>query len=68
MLKRESEKILKEREHGRTSKVNKFGRSSLESLGLAKHSKVFETSGLVSAQGQKQGGFKSANRNSIGGL
>lgn len=64
MLKRESEKRLKERECGRTSKVNKFGVSFLESLGLAKHSRVFETSSLVSAQGQKQGGFKSLNRNS----
>lgn len=60
--------MLKERERGRTGKVNKFGVSSLESLGLAKHSRVFETSGLVSAQGQKQGGFKSLNRNSVGGL
>ncbi len=68
MLKRESEKRPKEREHGRTSKVNKFGVSLLESLGLAKHSRVFETSGLVSAQGQKQGGFKSPNRNSVEGL
>lgn len=68
MLKRESEKRLKERERGRTSKVNKFGVSWLESLGLAKHSRVFETSGLVSAQGQKQGGFKSLNRNRVEGL
>lgn len=68
MLKGESEKRLKERESGRTSKVNKFGVSFLESLGLEKHSRVFETSGLVSAQGQKQGGFKSLSRNSIEGL
>lgn len=68
MSKRESGKKLKERERGRTSKVNKFGVSLLESLGLAKHSNVFETSGLVSAQGMKQGGFKSLKRNSVGGL
>lgn len=66
-LKGESEKILTERERGRTSKVNKFGVSSPESLGLAKHSTVFETSGLVSEQGLKQGGFKSLGRNSDGG-
>lgn len=66
-LKGESEKILMERERGRTSKVNKFGVSSPESLGLAKHSTVFETSGLVSEQGLKQGGFKSLNRNSVEG-
>lgn len=68
MLKRESEKGLKARECSRTSKVNKFGVSLLESPGLAKHSRVFETSGLVSVQGQKQGGFKSLNRNSVEGL
>lgn len=50
------------REHGRTSKVNKFGVSLLESLGLAKHSRVFETSGLVSEQGLNQEGLKSLNR------
>lgn len=50
------------RERGRTSSVNKFGMSLLESLGLAKHSKVFETSGLVSEQGLNQEGFKSLNR------
>lgn len=55
----------KEREHGRTSKVNKFGLSLLELLGLAKHSKVFETGGLVR---EKQVGFKSLNRNSVHGL
>lgn len=57
-----------EREHGRTSKVNKFGERLLESLGLAKHSRAFETSGLVSEQGLKQGGFKSLNRNNAEGL
>lgn len=50
------------REHGRTSKANKFGVSMLESLGLAKHSRNFETSGLVSGQGLNQEGFKSLNR------
>lgn len=41
------------REYGRTSKVNKFGVRLQESLGLAKHSRVLETSGLVSEQGLK---------------
>ncbi len=68
MLKREGEKRLEESEHGRTSKVNKFGVSLLESAGLAKHSRVFETSGLVSVRRQKQGGFKSLNRTSVEGL
>lgn len=67
-LQGEREKILMEGEHGTTSKVNKFGESLLESLGLAKHSRVFETSGLVSEQGLKQGGFKSLNRNNVEGL
>lgn len=55
-------KRLEVRERGRTSKVNKFGVRLSESPGLAKHSRVFETSGLVR---QKQGGFKSLNRNSV---
>lgn len=53
------------RERGRTNQVNKFGVSVLESLGLAKHSRNFETSGLVSGQGLNQEGFKSLNRISI---
>lgn len=61
-------KDLKERGCGKGSKVNKFGVSLLESLGLAKHSRDFETSGLVNARGQKQGGFKSLNRNRVEGL
>lgn len=50
-----------------TSKVNRFGVSLPKSTGLAKHSRVFETSGLVSEQGLKQGGFKSLKRNSVEG-
>lgn len=53
------------RERGRISKVNKFSVSLLESLGSAKHSRNFETSGLVSGQGLNQEGFKSLNRISI---
>lgn len=67
-LKIESEKIRTESERSGTSKVNRFGASLPESMGLAKHSRVFETSGLVSEQGLKQGGFKSLKRNSVGGL
>lgn len=67
-LKIESEKIWTESESSGTSKVNRFGASLPESTGLAKHSRVFETSGLVSEQGLKQGGFKSLKRNSVEGL
>lgn len=52
-------------ECGRTCKVNRFGVSFLKSLGLAKHSRNFETSGLVSGQGLDQEAFKSLNRISI---
>lgn len=67
-LKIESEKIQTESESSGTSKVNRFGASLPESTGLAKHSRVFETSGLVSEQGLKQEGFKSLKRNSVEGL
>lgn len=59
MRKRENPDV---REHGRSSSANKFGVSLLEPLGLAKHSRVFETSGLVSEQGLNQECFKSLNR------
>lgn len=65
---REGEKIPRPYERTvETSKVNRFGVSLPESTGLAKHSRVFETSGLVSEQGLKQGGFKSLKRNSVEG-